>query len=101
MKIYLTTILDSKDNEVELYYQTLKSFDKHQEEVKNFIDTKINELLPIDEQFTDGGATPRLSKQIYQINDELKIARVYEYQYPASHPENGIITNIKLEYYGN
>jgi hypothetical protein len=101
MKIYLTTILDSEDNEVELFYQTLKPFDEHSEDVQNFIENKINELTPIEEQFTDGGIVPRLHKQIYQINDTLQMAKVYEYQYPANHPQNGIIQSLKLQYHGN
>ena len=100
-KIYLTTILDADENEVELYYQTLKSLEEHSEEVKNFIESKINISTPIDELFIDGGITPRLGKQIYEINAALKMARLYEYEYPANHAKNGIIKEIKTEYYGN
>ena len=100
-KIYLTTVLDENDNEVELYYLTLKPFTDHTEEIQRFIENKINESTPILETFIDGGAVKRVHKQIYEIVDGLKIARVYTYQYPAEHPQNGIINNINTEYYGD
>ena len=101
MKIYLTTIINSEENEVELYYQTLKSYEEHSEDVRNFIESLIGKTSPVEELFTDGGTVPRLDKQVFQINETLKIARIYEYQYSATHEKNGVINNIKHSYYGS
>ena len=100
MKIYLTTVLDENDNEVELYYQTLKPFEKHSEEIQEFIKSKFINPLEVFETTINGEGTPRLDKQIYRISEDLHIAVKYIYQNPVGHKKSGLHTT-KIEYHGN
>ena len=101
MKIYLTTVLDENDNEVELYYQTLKSFEEHSEEIRQFIESKFINSLEVFETLIEGmSGVPRLDKQIYRISEDLHIAVKYIYHNPVGHKKSGLHTT-KIEYHGN
>ena len=73
----------------ELFYDTELSFDEHIDEVKSFINNIINNTNPTSKTEEPAGVWPRPLKEVWEIVEGLKIAKIYNYVYPATHENNG------------